>query len=219
MTLTSAPSHAPTTGAPPPAMLIPPAQQLADLLEGIATGEQSHLACLYEVTAAQVFGLACAVLRNASLAEEVTQDIFLEIWQHADRFDRTEGTALSWIMMLTRSRAADKIRHHQALHRLDHRNAATPHRPDVDVVVHDILAAAQRSDLHAALQSVTPRQREAITLTFFGGYSYRQASTILDVPLDTLKTCIRDGLINLRTALEFADEHTTPRRPREPQPK
>jgi len=90
-------------------------------------------------------------------------------------------------MTLSHSRAVDKVRHHQAVYLRDHRHAVTSSRPDVDVVLHDILAAQERSELHAALQTVTPRQREAITLTFFAGHSYPQASAILGVPLSTIQ--------------------------------
>lgn len=157
MTLTSAESLDSTAALEPAAPDIEPTQRLGDLLQGTAAGQQDSFAALYDVTAARVFGLTCAVLRNASLGEEVTQDVFLEIWQYARRFDRTKGTALSWIMTLSHSRAVEKVRHHQAVYLRDHRHAVTSYRPDVDVVLHGILAAQERSELHAALQTVTPR--------------------------------------------------------------
>lgn len=146
MTLTTAESLDSTAALEPAAPDIEPTQRLGDLLQGTAAGQQDSFAALYDATAARVFGLTCAVLRNASLAEEVTQDVFLEIWQYARRFDRTKGTALSWIMTLSHSRAVDKVRHHQAVCLRDHRHAVTSYRPDVDVVLHDILAAQERSN-------------------------------------------------------------------------
>ena len=178
--------------------------ELADLLELVGTGHRASFTALYDAAAARVFGLARAVLRNDSLAEEVTQDVFLETWQRASRFDRRLGSGLSWIMRLAHSRAVDKVRHHQSTSARDHQDAVASYQPDVDIVLHDVLADQDRQQIREALASITPRQHEAIMLTFFAGHNYREASVILGVPLSTLKTRIRDGLINLRTALEVA---------------
>ena len=156
--------------------------------------------------AGRVFGLTRTVLRNDSLAEEVTQDVFLEIWQRAARFDRDRGTALSWIMRLAHARAVDKVRHHQATYVREHRDAVSSYQPEFDVVMQDVLAGQDRAELHEALLGITARQQEAIRLTFFGGHSYPEASVMLGVPLSTLKTRIRDGLISLRDTLNVAHE-------------
>ena len=181
---------------------------LAGLLESVATGHREAFAALYDATAGRVFGMTRAVLRNDSLAEEVTQDVFLEIWQRAARFDRRLGTPVSWIMTLAHSRAVDKVRHHQAVYLRDHRDAVTSYQPDVDVVLQEVLGGQDRQLLRDALVGITPRQNEAIVLTFFGGHSYREASVLLGIPLSTFKTRVRDGLINLRTALEVTGENT-----------
>ena len=178
----------------------------ADLMELMAAGHQQAFARFYDAMAGKVYGLARTVLRNDGLAEEVTQDVFLEVWQRAGRFDRSKGSARSWVMTLAHSRAVDKVRHHQAVYLRDHRDAVTSYQPDVDVVLREVLAGQDRQQLRDAMVGITARQHEAITLTFFAGHTYRDASELLGVPLSTLKTRIRDGLINLRTALEVSAE-------------
>jgi RNA polymerase sigma-70 factor (ECF subfamily) len=195
----------PPPGDPEPA----PADErenLGQLLELVATGHRDSFTALYDATAGRVYGLTRTVLRNNFLAEEVTQDVFLEIWQCAARFDRNRGTALSWIMMLARSRAVDKVRHHQAVFVRDHRDAVRSYQPEIDGVVEAVLVGQDRAQLRQALIGITHRQKEAIVLTFFAGHSYPEASSILGIPLSTLKTRVRDGLINLRTALEVIEE-------------
>lgn len=182
---------------------------LGGLLGRVATGHRDSFTVLYDATAARVFGLARSVLRNESLAEEVTQDVFLEIWQRAGRFDSSRGSALSWVMTLAHSRAVDKVRHHQAVYLRDHRDSVTSYQPEVDVVLNDVLNGQDREQLRDALVGITRQQQEAIALTFLAGHSYREASVILGVPLGTFKTRIRDGLINLRTALDVTHERTT----------
>jgi RNA polymerase sigma-70 factor (ECF subfamily) len=183
---------------------------LDGLLKSVGLADREAFASLYDATSSRVFGLTRTVLRNDSLAQEVTQDVFLEVWQRAGRFDSSKGSALSWVMTLAHSRAVDKVRHHQAVHLRDHRHAVISYQPDVDVVLQDVLAGQDRQQLHDAMGSITARQHEAISLTFFAGHTYRGASLMLGVPLSTIKTRIRDGLINLRTALAVDDESTLP---------
>ena len=205
----------PTEAPPASRALLPPSgsdpahrARLDGLLKLVGLGDRDAFASLYDAVSARVFGLTRTVLRNDSLAQEVTQDVFLEVWQRAGRFDSSKGSALSWVMTLAHSRAVDKVRHHQAVHLRDHRHAVISYQPDVDVVLQDVLAGQDRQQLRHAMGSITARQHEAISLTFFAGHTYRDASVMLGVPLSTLKTRIRDGLINLRTALVVENEST-----------
>ena len=198
---------APRPVTPPPGADPSHRARFDGLLTLVGLGDRDAFTSLYDATAARVFGLTRTVLRNDSLAQEVTQDVFLEVWQQAGRFDSSKGSALSWVMTLAHSRAVDKVRHHQAVHLRDHRHAVISYQPDVDVVLQDVLDRRDRQQLRQAMGSITARQHEAISLTFFAGHTYRDASVLLGVPLSTLKTRIRDGLINLRTALEAAGEN------------
>ena len=109
-------------------------------------------------------------------------------------------------MRVAHSRAVDKVRHHQAVYLRDHRDAVVSYKPEIDVVLDGVLAGQDRRRVREALSAITAKQSEAIVLTFFAGHNYREASVLLGVPLTTLKTRIRDGLINLRTALDVAAE-------------
>lgn len=147
----------------------------------------------------EVFGLAHRLLRDAHQAEEVTQETFLQIWQQADRFDPVAGSARGWIFTLARGRAIDRIRSAQATRLRDDRYAAGGHQ------IHGFDPAEQSVDNTAAakraLVHLSAKQREAILMSFFGDLSNSEIAAILQIPVATVKTRIRDGLIKLRSTL------------------
>ena len=177
------------------------ADGLASLLRRSALGDEAAFARLYDATAARVHGLVLRVVRDRAKAEEVTQETFLEVWRTASRFDRDRGSALSWLMTIGHRRAVDRVRSAEASSRRD----ATYHertRP----VDHDQTAEAAHASLEArrvrgALDSLTPTQRQALELAYFGGYTHTEVAAMLDLPLGTAKTRIRDGLIRLRDTM------------------
>jgi RNA polymerase sigma-70 factor (ECF subfamily) len=174
---------------------------LVQLLRRSGRGDEAAFAQLYDATAARLHGLVLRVIRDPAQAEEVTQEAYLEIWRTATRFDPARGSALSWLMTIGHRRAVDRVRSAEASSRRD----ATYHR-ETRPVEHDQTAEAATASLEAsrvrqALQTLTAVQREALELAYFGGYTHTEVATMLDLPVGTAKTRIRDGLIRLRDAM------------------
>ena len=174
---------------------------LAELLRRSGRGDEGAFAVLYDATAARVFGLAVRVVRDPAQAEEVTQEAFLDIWRTAGRYDPDRGSALSWLLTITHRKAVDRVRSAEASTRRD-----TTYQQHNQPVEHDATAEAAEASLEAhrvrgALATLTEVQREAVSLAFLGGYTHTEVATMLDLPVGTAKTRIRDGMIRLRDTL------------------
>lgn len=177
---------------------------LAALLRRSARGDQAAFSAVYDATAARVYGLVLRVVRDPAQAEEVTQECFLDIWRTAGRFDPDRGSAISWLLTIAHRKGVDRVRSAEAASRRDttyHRSSGT--------VPHDETAEAATSALEAkrvrtAMTTLTTVQREALELAYLGGYTHTEVATMLDLPVGTAKTRIRDGLIRLRDAMGVA---------------
>ena len=174
------------------------------LLERVSNGDRNAFSALYERFSPRVFGLTNRILRDASQAEEVAQEIFLEIWQRASRFDRARGTATSWIMTLTHGRSVDRVRQSQASRTRDLKSAVGSFDRDVDSVADTVVEHSDASEVRECLETLTPLQRESITLAYFGGHTQREVGEMLGAALPTIKTRMRDGLIRLRDCMGVA---------------
>ena len=149
----------------------------------------------------RVFRSVHRLVRDRHQAEEVTQETFLQIWQQARRYDPSAGSALAWILALAHARAVDRIRSAQASRLRDGRWVARHHQIAGDDPAEGPLVTVDRDAVHQALAQLSVVQRESIQWFYFGGLSYAEISTMLHIPLPTVKTRIRDGLIKLRKAL------------------
>ncbi len=177
------------------------AGDLAELLKLSGRGDEAAFARLYDATAARAYGLAVRVVRDPSQAEEVAQEAFLEIWRTAGRYDEGKGSAVSWILTLVHRKAVDRVRSAEAGSRRD-----TAYHQGSQGVEHDSTAEAAHASMEArrvrqALDSLTEVQREALELAYFKGYTHTEVATMLDLPVGTAKTRIRDGLIRLRDTM------------------
>ncbi len=179
----------------------PPAIDPGDLLRRTARGDRDAFAALYDAFAPRVLGLAVRVVRDPGHAEEVTQEVFLQIWQRAARYDASLGSATSWIMTLTHSRAVDRVRSAQAAVARDAAAAQASTQRDTDTVVEAVERSLERRAVRRCLATLTPLQRESVTLAYYSGFTYREVAELLTVPLPTVKTRLRDGLIRLRDCL------------------
>lgn len=178
-----------------------PVPDLPALLHRCGRGDQQAFAELYDATAARLHGLVLRVVRDPAQAEEVTQEAFLDVWRTATRYDPARGSALSWLMTIGHRKAVDRVRAAEASSRRD----TTYHR-ESRPVEHDETAEQATASLEAgrvrqALATLTPVQREALELAYFGGYTHTEVAAMLDLPVGTAKTRIRDGLIRLRDAM------------------
>lgn len=185
----------------PAAAGAPAGPDLAALLRASARGDEVAFAQLYDATSARVHGLALRVVRDPAQAEEVTQEAFLDVWRTAARFDADRGSALSWLLTVTHRKAVDRVRSAEASSRRD-----TSYHQQNQPIDHDSTAEAATASMEArrvrgALASLTPVQREAVELAYFGGYTHTEVATMLQLPVGTAKTRIRDGLIRLRDAM------------------
>lgn len=171
-----------------------------ELLQRAGRGDESAFAALYDALADAVFGTARRVLRDPGMAEEVAQQVMVEVWRTAPRFDPAAGSAVTYVLTIAHRRAVDRVRRETAeARRVDRWASSADVGPaEVDDAVIDGL---ERRRVAAALGSLTPRQREAIDLAFTGGYTHTEIASILALPLGTVKTRIRDGLIRLRDEL------------------
>lgn len=174
------------------------------LLVLASRGDEPAFAAFYDLMIDRIFGLVRSVVRDPARSEEVTQEVMLELWRTAPRFSPDRGTASAWALTIAHRRAVDKVRSEQASRDRDHRVAVrNAERPSADVatLVEDRL---DRERVSRALQELTATQRESVELAFLGGYSHSEVAAMLDLPLGTVKTRIRDGLIRLRDRLEVA---------------
>jgi RNA polymerase sigma-70 factor (ECF subfamily) len=176
-------------------------QEWIALVRAVAAGDEIALHALYERAHRPVFTLIVRITANRETAEELTLDVFHDVWRKASRYDAADGTVLGWIMNQARSRALDRLRFDQRKKRVPSQ-AGDPLQPAEAVDGHDLLAFKQQSEaLRAALAVLTPAERQAIEAAFFSDLTYAEVATRLNEPLGTIKTRIRSGLHKLRQVL------------------
>nr|WP_255424702.1 ECF RNA polymerase sigma factor SigK [Agromyces sp. LHK192] len=179
----------------------PPSPTLGDLLRATATGDRDAFSRLYDATAPRVFGLVRRLLVDAAQAEEVTQEVYLESWQTAARFDPAKGDAMAWLLTLAHRRAVDRVRAAQASHDRDLRVGARDLDVPVDEVAEIVETRVEHERVTTALGALSDAQREALALAYYEGCTQSEIAARLDVPLGTVKTRLRDGMIRLREVL------------------
>lgn len=169
-----------------------------DLLARVASGDQAAFADLYDVLSGRVLGLVTRLLRDRAQSEEVTQEVFLEVWQQATRFDRTRGTASSWVLTMAHRRAVDRVRASQASHDRDTKIGIRDLEAGFDQVSESVEIRIEHERVGRALAKLTEFQRQAVQLAYYGGFSHSEMAEQLGVPIGTVKTRLRDGMIRLR---------------------
>ncbi|MGV8886312.1 MAG: sigma-70 family RNA polymerase sigma factor [Microbacteriaceae bacterium] len=174
------------------------------LLARVATGDQAAFAELYDQLAPRVLGLVKRVLHDHAQSEEVAQEIFLEIWQSATRFDAIKGTAVGWIMTMTHRRAVDRVRASQSSRDRDTKIGIRDFTSDYDNVSETVETRMEHERVEQAMLKLTELQRQAVSLAYYGGYSHSEVAELLSVPIGTIKTRVRDGMIRLRDELGVA---------------
>lgn len=177
---------------------------LDSLLGQIAAGSQQAFASLYDTVAPRVLGLIRRVLVDHAQSEEVAQEVFLEIWQNATRFESGRGAASSWIMTIAHRRAIDRVRASQAGRDRDVKIGIRDFPDAFDQVAESAEISIEHERVSRAMTALTEIQRQAVSLAYYGGYSQSEVAEILSVPLGTVKTRLRDGMMKLRDEMGVA---------------
>jgi len=176
-------------------------QEWVGLVRAIAAGDEQALHALYEQTHRIVFTLTMRITGNRETAEELTLDVFHDVWRRASAYDPASGSVIGWMMNQARSRAIDRLRFEQRKKRVpDHADTSVTIAPSSSP--HDVLDARDQGRvLRDALQVLTNDERQAIETAFFSELTYREVAAKFNQPLGTVKTRIRSGLEKLRQAL------------------
>ena len=176
----------------------------AAALAAVAGGDLDAFGRLYDELAPLVFGVARRVVRDPSRAEEVTQEVFTEVWRQAARFDPSRGSVRTWVLTIAHRRAVDTVRSTQASRA---REEHVGRREPVDVAGPEdaVVTAAEHEGVRRCLDSLTPLQSQAVRLAYYQGFTYPEVAELLGRPLPTVKSRMRDGLIRLRDCLAEAE--------------
>jgi RNA polymerase sigma-70 factor (ECF subfamily) len=172
---------------------------LGDLMLRVARGDRDSFERVYELISGPVYGLVLRVLRDPSQSEEVAQEVLVEVWRQASRFDPARGSANAWVMTMAHRRAVDRVRSAQAATDREQRTATLER--EHDHVAEDVEARLERERVRRCLGGLTELQRESVVLAYYSGYTYVEVAELLKLSLGTVKTRMRDGLIRMRDCL------------------
>jgi RNA polymerase sigma-70 factor, ECF subfamily len=175
-------------------------QDPAVLLTRVARGDQKAYETVYGQFSGPVYGLVRKVLRDPAQSEEVAQEVMLEVWRTASRFDAAKGSGAAWVLTIAHRRAVDRVRSETAATARE--QSLTPGPVTGDDVAELVETKLDRQRVRRCMGTLTTLQGESVKLAYYGGYTYHQVAELLGVPLGTIKTRIRDGLIRLRDCME-----------------
>jgi RNA polymerase sigma-70 factor (ECF subfamily) len=181
-------------------------EKLAALVARVAAGEEDGLGALYDSTSRLVYSLVLRIVTDPATAEEVTLDVYKQVWRQASRYDESRGGPLAWLTTIARSRALDRLRAgRQELMREEPLETAFQHAAS-DNVEGDAEASELREIVQRALAELTPEQRQVLELAYYGGLSQSEIAEKLKQPLGTVKTRTRLGMMKLRDLLRSTVE-------------
>ncbi|MFC9893510.1 sigma-70 family RNA polymerase sigma factor [Nocardia sp. NPDC127579] len=180
-------------------------RRLVAVLVAVGDGDREAFTDLYRLTSHRVYGLALRMLGNRATAEEIAQEVYLQVWTLADRYDRTQSSPMGWLMMLTHRRAVDRIRGERSAASRENTYSRLHLGRDYDVVVEGVEQSIEEAAVLRCLDTLTVLQRDTIALAYYGGHTYSEVAERLGAPVATVKTRIRDGLKRLAACLTGAD--------------
>ncbi|MBT1002980.1 ECF RNA polymerase sigma factor SigK [Paenarthrobacter sp. DKR-5] len=180
------------------------AETLTSLLAAVAAGDQAAFRRFYELTSRRVYGMARRVLIDPELSEDTTQEVYLQVWQSAARFDPAAGSPFAWLMTIAHRRAVDKVRSSQSASDREARYGAASQVVEHDEVVDEVSGRLEAEAVVRCLDTLTATQQESVKLAYYGGLTYREVAERLDAAVPTIKSRIRDGLLRLKNCLEVS---------------
>ncbi|MEO5982748.1 MAG: ECF RNA polymerase sigma factor SigK [Pedococcus sp.] len=191
-----------TSSGPQPTWGSPAAApDLGELLRRCSHGDETAFATLYDAVSSRIYGLVLRVVRDPAQSEEVVQEALLDIWRTSARFDPERGSAVSWMLTIAHRKAVDRVRSAQASTNREDSYGSRNQERSFDQTVETVERRLDAQRVRHAMGSLTETQRGAVELAYFGGYTHTEVASLLNVPLGTAKTRIRDGLIRLRDTL------------------
>ncbi|MFE0700903.1 ECF RNA polymerase sigma factor SigK [Streptomyces sp. NPDC058872] len=174
---------------------------LVEVMQKVAQGDKEAFSALYDALAPLVFGIVLKVVRDRSQSEEVTQEVMIDLWRQAGRYQADAGSVTTWAATIAHRRAVDRVRSAQAATDREHARAAREHTTAFDEVSEQVETRLESEQVRRCLRGLTELQRQAVTLAYYRGLTYREVSQALQTPLPTIKTRMRDGLIRLRDCM------------------
>ena len=175
------------------------------LVELVAQQDAGALEALYDRYGRAAYSLARRILTEETLAQDVVQEVFLSLWRDARRFDAGRGTVATYLLSMTHHRAVDVVRREENLRRWRTSDEGLELAPDPKARVEDeVEASERRAEVRAALKDLPDPQRQALLLAYFGGYTQREVSALVGVPLGTVKSRMAAGMRKMREALSDA---------------
>ncbi len=177
-------------------------EQLKKAMQRLADGDRAALEEIYQATSAKLFGICYRILGDRKEAEDALQDVYINLWQRADRYDPARASPISWLATFARNRAVDRLRTGKVQRNAVPVEEAAP-VPDAAPLADAMLIDAERSArIHSCIETLDTNQRTAIRTAFFEGQTYAELAEANDVPLGTMKSWVRRGLAKLKTCLE-----------------
>ncbi|MFB6559134.1 ECF RNA polymerase sigma factor SigK [Streptomyces sp. NPDC056400] len=174
---------------------------LADVMRQVAQGDKEAFSTVYDALAPMVFGIVIKVVRDRAQSEEVSQEVMIDLWRQAARYRPDSASVTTWAATIAHRRAVDRVRSAQASTDREQARAAREHTTAFDEVAERVETRLDSEQVRRCLRSLTELQRQAVTLAYYQGLTCREIAEVLDAPLPTVKTRMRDGLIRLRDCM------------------
>ncbi|MGW5782238.1 ECF RNA polymerase sigma factor SigK [Streptomyces sp. NPDC003863] len=174
---------------------------MAETMQKVAHGDKQAFSTLYDALAPLVFGIVVKVVRDRAQSEEVVQEVMIDLWRQATRYRPEAGSVITWAATIAHRRAVDRVRSAQASADREQAQAAREHATAYDDVAEEVETRLDAEQVRRCLQGLTELQRQAVTLAYYQGLTYREVAEALRTPLPTIKTRMRDGLIRLRDCM------------------
>ncbi|MFD9366479.1 ECF RNA polymerase sigma factor SigK [Streptomyces sp. NPDC060020] len=175
--------------------------RLEEVMERVGHGDKDAFAVLYDAVVATVFGVVVKVVRDRAQSEEVAQEVMIDLWRQAARYRPEQGTVMTWVATIAHRRAVDRVRSAQASSDREHATAARERPRPYDEVAEEVESHLEREQVRRCLETLTELQRQAVTLAYYQGLTYRAVAEQVGSPLATVKTRMRDALIRLRDCM------------------